>query len=216
MYATFNVAKRTCIFFSQRLKLPPSKRSNFTMSVDICIKFLDLDRSKTSRSNCGGVSDDRLGTDCSGGVGISALMKCTCALHQLAYKIVPDTLGAIYPEWYVLVKSASQWGAHDTKRIRLIEVDEATSKDLERAFDVLKKKWPITKNSARPMELRKITIMMYTLIILHNMIRKDKMKTLSPDFYPDEQHREDNFVRTHKETLQVISDFSKRENSSKP
>nr|GEU40277.1 hypothetical protein [Tanacetum cinerariifolium] len=57
---------------------------------------------------------------------------------------------------------------------------EAARKDVERAFGVLKKKWAILANPARPLKKERILNMMYTCIILHNMIRKDKEKAILP------------------------------------
>nr|GEX10410.1 hypothetical protein [Tanacetum cinerariifolium] len=86
-------------------------------------------------------------------------------------------------------------GANDpgsnTKQIRYKNVHEAARKDVERAFAILKKKLVTIKILARPMALKNITDMMYTCIILHNMIGKDNKRAISPEFYPDEQHRED-------------------------
>ncbi|GJX27781.1 putative nuclease HARBI1 isoform X2 [Tanacetum coccineum] len=65
---------------------------------------------------------------------------------------------------------------------------------VEWAFGVLKKKWAIVRTPARSRSLKRITHLMYTCIILHNMIRKEKGKAISPDFYPEEQHREDDPV----------------------
>lgn len=70
---------------------------------------------------------------------------------------------------------------------------------------MLKRKWTIIKTPPRPMLLKKIIDMMYACIILHNMIIKDKRKAISPNFYLDEQHRDDDLVRTPEETLQVIT-----------
>ncbi|GJY79311.1 ALP1-like protein isoform X1 [Tanacetum coccineum] len=53
----------------------------------------------------------------------------------------------IYPEWAVLMKSISQPGSNDVKRIRYKQAHEAARKDVERAFDVLKKKMGYRKNS---------------------------------------------------------------------
>ncbi|GJU61468.1 ALP1-like protein isoform X1 [Tanacetum coccineum] len=44
----------------------------------------------------------------------------------------------IYPEWAVLIKSISQRGANDTKRIRYKNTHEEARKDVEHALGVLK------------------------------------------------------------------------------
>ncbi|GKB65019.1 ALP1-like protein isoform X1 [Tanacetum coccineum] len=111
--------------------------------------------------------------------------------NDVTYKWGYYLTDGIYPEWAVLMKSISQPGSNDVKRIRYKQAHEAARKDVERAFGVLKKKWAIVRTPARSRSLKRITHLMYTCIILHNMIRKEKGKAISPDFYPEEQHRED-------------------------
>ncbi|GJT58490.1 ALP1-like protein [Tanacetum coccineum] len=115
--------------------------------------------------------------------------------NDVTYKWGYYLTDGIYPEWAVLMKSISQPGSNDVKRIRYKQAHEAARKDVERAFGVLKKKWAIVRTPARSRSLKRITHLMYTCIILHNMIRKEKRKAISPDFYPEEQHREDDPVR---------------------
>ncbi|GJT48417.1 protein translocase subunit SecA2, chloroplastic isoform X1 [Tanacetum coccineum] len=134
------------------------------------------------------------GCDAVGKACISALVKCTSAIRQLAYADLPDSLdeylqigektsrdclmhfcnGVIelygeeylrrptqtdveklyafhenkhgFPEWVVLMKSISQPGSNDVKRIRYKQAHEAARKDVERAFGVLKKKWAIEQH----------------------------------------------------------------------
>ncbi|GKB62890.1 exocyst complex component SEC6, partial [Tanacetum coccineum] len=93
--------------------------------------------------------------------------------------------------WVVLMKSISQRGSNDVKRIRYKQAHEAARKDVERAFDMLKKKWAIIRTPARSRSLKRITHLMYTCIILHNMIRQNKKKAISGKYYPEEKHRED-------------------------
>ncbi|GJR31717.1 protein translocase subunit SecA2, chloroplastic isoform X1 [Tanacetum coccineum] len=117
----------------------------------------------------------------------------------------------IYPEWVVLMKSIAQPGSNDVKRIRYKQAHEAARKDVERAFGVLKKKWVIVRTPARSMSLKKITLLMYTCIILHNMIRKRKKKAISPNYYPEEQHREDDPVKSAQDRLRVIREIHDEE-----
>ncbi|GKC97858.1 ALP1-like protein [Tanacetum coccineum] len=63
----------------------------------------------------------------------------------------------------------------------------------------------------RSRSLKRITHLMYTCIILHNMIRKEKGKAISPDFYPEEQHREDDPVRSAQDRLRVIREIHDEE-----
>nr|GEV46762.1 hypothetical protein [Tanacetum cinerariifolium] len=94
--------------------------------------------------------------------------------NDVTYKWGYYLTDGIYPEWVVLMKSIAQPGSNDVKRIRYTQAHEATRKDVERAFGVLKKKWAIIRTPARSRSLKKIMHLMYTCIILHNMIRKFK------------------------------------------
>ncbi|GKB23087.1 ALP1-like protein [Tanacetum coccineum] len=199
------------------------------------------------------------GCDAFGKARISALVKCTSAIRQLAYAAVPDSLDEYlqigektsrsidytkWPwaqcpqayraqfsrgdsgsepfilleavasqdlwiwhaffgvaEWAVLMKSISQPGSNDVERIKYKQAHGAARKDAERVFGVLKKKWVIVRTPARSRSLKRITHLMYTCIILHNMIHKEKEKAISPDFYPEEQHREDDPVRSAQDRL---------------
>ncbi|GKF79639.1 putative nuclease HARBI1 isoform X2, partial [Tanacetum coccineum] len=91
-------------------------------------------------------------------------------------------------QWSVLILSISHPDEHDTKRIRYKQAHEAARKDVERAFGVLKKKWAIIKTPAWSRSLRTITKLMYTCIILHNIIIKDRKKAISLKFFWEEQH----------------------------
>ena len=57
-------------------------------------------------------------------------------------------------------------------------MQERARKDIERAFGVLKKRWKIFDSPARPKDKKKIENIMYTCIILHNMILEDEGKTI--------------------------------------
>ncbi|GJW60834.1 ALP1-like protein [Tanacetum coccineum] len=85
----------------------------------------------------------------------------------------------IYPQWSVLIKSITNPGTHDHKRILYKTKHEAARKDVERAFGVLKLKWKLIKYPAR------------------GMSRK-------------EQHRDDDPIRTHEESMQVTQEIVDR------
>ncbi|XP_022002938.1 uncharacterized protein LOC110900363 [Helianthus annuus] len=57
---------------------------------------------------------------------------------------------------------------------------EAARKDVERAFGVLKLKWSIMNRPMRAKSVKKIRFVVYTCIILHNMILKDDGNTIAP------------------------------------
>ncbi|GJY92870.1 putative nuclease HARBI1 isoform X2 [Tanacetum coccineum] len=84
---------------------------------------------------------------------------------------------------------------------------EAARKDVERAFGVLKQKWKIIKYPARGMTRSGLSDIMYTCLILHNMIIHDNGNAISPEFFPEEQHRDDDPVRTHQESMQVTQEI---------
>ncbi|GJX49599.1 ALP1-like protein [Tanacetum coccineum] len=131
--------------------------------------------------------------------------------NDVTYKWGYYLTDEIYPEWAVLMKSISQPESNDVKRIRYKQAHEAARKDVERSFGVLKKKWVIVRTPTRSRSLKRITHLMYTFIILHNMIRKEKEKAISPDFYPEEQHREDDPIRSAQYRLRVIREIHDEE-----
>ncbi|GKB85013.1 ALP1-like protein [Tanacetum coccineum] len=52
-------------------------------------------------------------------------------------------------------------------------------------------KWKQIKYPARGMSRSRLSDVMHTCIILHNMIIHDNGNAISPDFFPEEQHRDD-------------------------
>ncbi|GJY33329.1 ALP1-like protein [Tanacetum coccineum] len=89
----------------------------------------------------------------------------------------------IYPELAPLVKTIPEPADDDHKRILYKQKQESARKDVERAFGVLKKKWAILANPTRALRKDRIVSMMYTCIILHNMIRKYKNYAISPRWF---------------------------------
>ncbi|GJT07061.1 ALP1-like protein [Tanacetum coccineum] len=83
-------------------------------------------------------------------------------------------------------------------------------KDVKRAFGVLKQKWKLIKYPAREMSRSRLSDVMYTCIILHNMIIHDNGEAISTDFFPEKQHRDDDHVRTHEESMQVTQEIISR------
>ncbi|GJY39761.1 hypothetical protein Tco_0426125 [Tanacetum coccineum] len=128
------------------------------------------------------------GCDAVGKAGISALVKCTSAIRQLAYAAVPDSLdeylqiGEKTSLWDVLMKSISQTGSNDVKRIRYKQAHEAARKDVGTSVWRAKEKMGYQKG-----------------------------KAISPDFYPEEQHREDDPVRSAQDRLRVIREIHDEE-----
>nr|GEX25493.1 ribonuclease H-like domain-containing protein [Tanacetum cinerariifolium] len=66
--------------------------------------------------------------------------------NNVLYKRGYYLTDGIYSQWSVLIKSIKNPGTHDHKRIFYKTKHEATKKDVERAFGVLKQKWKLTLN----------------------------------------------------------------------
>ncbi|GKA45351.1 ALP1-like protein [Tanacetum coccineum] len=110
----------------------------------------------------------------------------------------------IYPELAPLVKTIPEPADDDHKRILYKQKQESARKDVERAFGVLKKKWAILANPARALRKDRIVSMMYTCIILHNMIRKYKNYAISPRWFPEEAHQPDDPLRNEEQVQRVM------------
>ncbi|XP_071718030.1 uncharacterized protein [Rutidosis leptorrhynchoides] len=91
----------------------------------------------------------------------------------------------IYPYWSTLVKSFKS--TVEPKLFKFKWYQEAARKDIERAFSVLQGRWAIIKHPARQFYLEKIQCIMYTCVILHNMITEDNGRAfcgLEEDYQP--------------------------------
>ncbi|GJT60191.1 serine/threonine-protein kinase STY17-like protein [Tanacetum coccineum] len=108
----------------------------------------------------------------------------------------------IYPELAPLVKTIPEPADDDHKRILYKQKQESVRKDVERAFGVLKKKWAVLANLTRV--IKKIVNMMYTCIILHNMIRKYKKVAISPKWFPEEAHQPEDLLRNEEQIERVM------------
>ncbi|KAL9229942.1 hypothetical protein vseg_005354 [Gypsophila vaccaria] len=63
-------------------------------------------------------------------------------------------------------------------------MQEATRKDVERAFGVLQARWGIVRNAARFWDRANLKEIMYACIILHNMIVENEGDQIA-NFVPD-------------------------------
>nr|GEZ19942.1 RNA-directed DNA polymerase, eukaryota [Tanacetum cinerariifolium] len=84
----------------------------------------------------------------------------------------------------------------DYKRLQYKTMHEAARKDVEWAFGVLKKKRTILASPAPAYIKEELANIMYTCIILHNMIIKDRKEAISPKWYPEEEHQPDDLLRS--------------------
>ncbi|KAJ9543553.1 hypothetical protein OSB04_023260 [Centaurea solstitialis] len=78
----------------------------------------------------------------------------------------------IYPEWTTFVKAFRY--PTEVPRLQFTTRQESARKDIERTFATLKSKWHVVARPARVWSRRKLQEIMYTCIILHNMIREDE------------------------------------------
>lgn len=81
----------------------------------------------------------------------------------------------IYPEWATFVKSFQC--PHDPKKALFKKMQEAARKDVERAFGVLQARWAMIRGPGRFWYQSNLKDIMYTCIILHNMIIEDEGDT---------------------------------------
>ena len=83
----------------------------------------------------------------------------------------------IYPQWSCFVKTFNQ--PRDEKQAFFKQRQESARKDIERAFGVLQGRWRIINQPARAWTVNKLRRIMYTCIILHNMILKNQRYSIS-------------------------------------
>ncbi|GJW20542.1 ALP1-like protein isoform X1 [Tanacetum coccineum] len=83
----------------------------------------------------------------------------------------------IYPKWVAFVKSFTV--AQDERNSVFKCRQESARKEVERAFGVLQGRWHIIVQPARSWTVNKLRRIMYTCIILHNMILKNQKFALS-------------------------------------
>ena len=92
----------------------------------------------------------------------------------------------IYPEEATFAKAYKHPASNDVSQQRFKKAQEASRKDMERAFGVLKKRLSVVNNPARAVKPDNIKNMMYACILLHNMILKDEEHAICPNFYEEE------------------------------
>ncbi|XP_021991774.2 uncharacterized protein LOC110888561 [Helianthus annuus] len=95
--------------------------------------------------------------------------KCPFYVNNHLYKRGYLLVDGIYPSWSVFVKSIPY--PHEVNEKKFKRQHEAARKDVERAFGVLKGKWGVLSRPMRARSVKKIRNVVYTCIILHNMIR---------------------------------------------
>ena len=88
------------------------------------------------------------------------------------YKLAYYLTDGIYPKWSTFIQSITlpQTPQHEL----FAKVQEATRKDVERAFGVLQSRFAIVRNPVKTLNKEKIGKIMRACIILHNMIVEDE------------------------------------------
>lgn len=104
--------------------------------------------------------------------------------HQVPFEVYGHSFkhgyylaDGIYPQCAAFVKSFTI--ASDPKNAAWKAKQESARKDIERAFGVLQGRWYIIAQQARAWTVGKLRRIMYSCIILHNMILKDKKFAIS-------------------------------------
>ncbi|XP_057790347.1 uncharacterized protein LOC131007208 [Salvia miltiorrhiza] len=101
-------------------------------------------------------------------MGVSVTYQVNNAYYTSGYYLTDG----IYPNWPVFMKSPTH--PTDPKGKRFQVMQEAARKDIERAFGVLQARWAIVKGPARLWSKEAMSDIMFTCIILHNMIIEDE------------------------------------------
>nr|GEX41957.1 protein ALP1-like isoform X1 [Tanacetum cinerariifolium] len=101
-------------------------------------------------------------------IAFVAPFECNGVTFEKGYYLADD----IYPQWSFFVKSFTV--ANSGKNALFKQKQESARKDVERAFGVLQGRWHIICQPARAWTVNKLRGVMYTCIILHNMILKDQ------------------------------------------
>nr|GEU31335.1 protein ALP1-like [Tanacetum cinerariifolium]GEU92807.1 protein ALP1-like [Tanacetum cinerariifolium] len=82
----------------------------------------------------------------------------------------------IYPQWATFVKSFTV--ANDAKHAYIKKRQESARKNVERAFGVLQERWGIIQQPTRQYHVNNIRRIMYSCIIMHNVILEDQKMTV--------------------------------------
>ncbi|GKA23841.1 ALP1-like protein [Tanacetum coccineum] len=106
--------------------------------------------------------------------------------------------------WEPLVNPFINFSDDNHKGLHYKALHEAARKDVKRAFGALKKQWVILATPARAYIKEKLANIMYTCIVLHNMILKDRKEAICPKWYPKEEHQLDDLIRFDEQKHRII------------
>ncbi|XP_047949059.1 uncharacterized protein LOC125194883 [Salvia hispanica] len=107
------------------------------------------------------------------GIGPTVRFVANGNQHNMGYYLADG----IYPMWPVFVKTI-RCAAEDRKK-HFASREEVARKDVERAFGVLQSRWAIVKGPSRLWHMDCIADVIYTRIIMHNMIVEDEGAALT-------------------------------------
>ncbi|GJV54131.1 ALP1-like protein [Tanacetum coccineum] len=116
---------------------------------------------------------------------------------------LPD---GIYPRWISFVKSFTV--ANDVKHSYFKKCQESARKDVECAFGVLQGRWRIIQQPTRQYHFNSIRRIMYSCIIMNNMILEDQHMAIS-DWHDVYANPSRNMQRTWVERCEVKHQKSK-------
>ncbi|XP_076923146.1 uncharacterized protein LOC143585187 [Bidens hawaiensis] len=119
------------------------------------------------------------------------------------YYLVDD----IYNEWGILIQAYVS--PLSDKRKYFTKKQELARKYIERAFGVLKKRWAMLANPIRFWKREKITEVVITCIILHNMILEDEGHAICQNYQCDIPIQES--MITNEQRLDKINIIKSRE-----
>uniref|UniRef100_A0A0D3AC02 Myb-like domain-containing protein n=1 Tax=Brassica oleracea var. oleracea TaxID=109376 RepID=A0A0D3AC02_BRAOL len=88
------------------------------------------------------------------------------------YKLAYYLTDGIYPKWSTFIQYITL--PQTPEQELFAKIQEATRKDVERAFGVLQSRFAIVRNPVKTLNKEKIEKIMRTCIILHNMIVEDE------------------------------------------
>lgn len=104
--------------------------------------------------------------------------KCPLVVNGRTYKRDYYLTDDIYHAWSTFIKAFKY--STDPKEKKFKKVQESARKNVERAFSVLKGKWGILNRPLQPHTIERISKLVYTCVILHNMIIHDAGTAIFP------------------------------------
>jgi hypothetical protein len=89
-----------------------------------------------------------------------------------AYNFIYYLADGIYPDWPTFVKAIRH--PYEEKKVYFTQMQESYRKDIERTFGVLQARWAVLRGLAYGWDRNRLTEIITTCIIMHNMIVEDE------------------------------------------